>query len=91
MAGNALYGLMAMFVVVAYLQIFSDHVKNKEEIEAIGAFKSYLPQARQAGNIGNQPPDPSKIALPEGYSIAVSGDYVELRNASGVVRSEKWR
>jgi type II secretory pathway pseudopilin PulG len=86
-----IYVIAALVVLLAFLELADKTLEEKREIEAMGAYKSYLEQARAAGRIGSTPPDPSKVALPEGYAIAVNGSYAELRGLQGVVARDRWR
>jgi regulator of RNase E activity RraA len=85
-----LYALAALVVLLAFLEIVDTVVADKSEMEAVGGFKAYVETARAAGMTGNQPPD-VEVAIPMGYSIVVSGDYVELHDDEGVVMRESWR
>jgi hypothetical protein len=86
-----IYVIAALVVLLAFLELADKTLEGKREIEAMGAYKSYLEQARAAGRIGSTPPDPPKVALPEGYAVVVSGPYVELKSPKGVVARERWR
>jgi type II secretory pathway pseudopilin PulG len=84
-----IYAIAALVVLLAFLETADTVVENKKEMEAIGAFKAYIDTARAAGITGNQPPD-IRVSLPEGYRIAVAGDFVELLGEEGVIIRERW-
>jgi hypothetical protein len=86
-----IYIIAALIVLLAFLEVVDKTLEGKKGLEAMGAYKSYLVQARAAGRIGSPPPDPSNMALPEGYTIAISGSYVELKGPRGVVARDRWR
>jgi hypothetical protein len=86
-----IYVIAALVVLLAFLEVADKTIEGKKEMEAMGAYKSYLAQARAAARIGNAPPDPSVVVLPEGYTIIINGSDVELRDPSGIVAREEWK
>jgi hypothetical protein len=91
MASKLIYVLAALVVLLAYLEITNKVIEDKRHLEAMGAFKGYVGQARAAGITGNEPPDPSVVALPDGYTILIVDDYVVLKESGEEVARERWR
>ncbi len=91
MGSKLIYILVALVVLLSYLEITREVIADKRYMEATGAFKAYVEQARAAGMTGNEPPDPGSVALPDGYAILIVDDYVVLEDDGDEVAREKWR
>jgi|Deesub1362B_J571_1020462.scaffolds.fasta_scaffold00660_14 hypothetical protein len=87
MAGQGA-AIVVVFFVIAFITVLGlQWYENYSEERALGAFKSYVHEARQLTDANRPPPPTADAPLPKGYSIRLSGPYAELwKDGQRIVR-----